>query len=388
MKNPIQFHGRGGEFFAIWIVNVLLTIITLGIYSAWAKVRTNKYFYGNTELTGDRFDYHATPIQILIGRIIAFVCVAIWAIASSTMPVVSTILLLTFIAIVPWLVRNNTRFDARMTSYRNVRFNFTGSLAGAYWAVLGRGLIGALVMIVPIFIAGYFAATQSAMAIVFGLIAAIAGFFVYGWHTAGMVRYIVNGYAYGRFRFGAEIETGFYVKTLLLAALLGAGLSILASVVLGMIAFAVAMPILGDIFAGSFDPSSLGGEGAIAFVAILFVYVVLFLLSLVVGAFVKVRTRNYLFGQLVMDNDANLEFESTMTTMSYVGLIITNFLIQLFTLGFGRPWVMVRSAQYMARTTTVYGDVAAVSARDHGEEGGSSIADEVSQAFDIELGIG
>ena len=60
-----HFHGQGSEFFRIWIVNLVLTILTLGIYSAWAKVRTKRYFYGNTELAGDRFDYLASPIAIL-----------------------------------------------------------------------------------------------------------------------------------------------------------------------------------------------------------------------------------------------------------------------------------------------------------------------------------
>ena len=51
----IQFTGKAGEYFAIWIVNVALTILTLGIYSAWAKVRTNQYFYGNTFLADSAF---------------------------------------------------------------------------------------------------------------------------------------------------------------------------------------------------------------------------------------------------------------------------------------------------------------------------------------------
>ena len=32
----IVFTGKASEYFGIWIVNVLLTILTLGIYSAWA----------------------------------------------------------------------------------------------------------------------------------------------------------------------------------------------------------------------------------------------------------------------------------------------------------------------------------------------------------------
>ena len=65
-----MFKGRAGEYFGIWIVNVLLSILTLGIYSAWAKVRRVRYFYGNMYLDGHNFEYHAKPRQILIGRLI------------------------------------------------------------------------------------------------------------------------------------------------------------------------------------------------------------------------------------------------------------------------------------------------------------------------------
>jgi uncharacterized membrane protein YjgN (DUF898 family) len=41
----LHFTGRGGEYFGVWIVNLLLTIVTLGIYSPWAKVRRLQYFY-------------------------------------------------------------------------------------------------------------------------------------------------------------------------------------------------------------------------------------------------------------------------------------------------------------------------------------------------------
>ncbi|MXX06831.1 MAG: DUF898 domain-containing protein [Gammaproteobacteria bacterium] len=44
---PFTFHGNGSDYFRIWIVNMLFTILTLGIYSAWAKVRSKRYFGGN-----------------------------------------------------------------------------------------------------------------------------------------------------------------------------------------------------------------------------------------------------------------------------------------------------------------------------------------------------
>src|SRR3954470_15403338 len=71
-RYPIVFSATAGEYFRIWIVNLALTILTLGIYSAWAKVRKKRYFYGHTSIDGDTFDYRGNPIAILKGRIIAF----------------------------------------------------------------------------------------------------------------------------------------------------------------------------------------------------------------------------------------------------------------------------------------------------------------------------
>src|SRR5512146_3042572 len=72
IEHPFDFRGDEREYFRIWIVNLALTILTLGIWSAWAKVRTERYFYANTRVAGTPFEYLARPLPILKGRIIAF----------------------------------------------------------------------------------------------------------------------------------------------------------------------------------------------------------------------------------------------------------------------------------------------------------------------------
>ena len=81
-----QFHGKAGEYFKIWIVNIALSILTLGIYSAWAKVRTRRYFYGNTSLDGSRFDYLADPLAILKGRMIVFAVILVYVVTVQYLP--------------------------------------------------------------------------------------------------------------------------------------------------------------------------------------------------------------------------------------------------------------------------------------------------------------
>jgi uncharacterized membrane protein YjgN (DUF898 family) len=68
-----QFTGSGREYFRIWVINLLLSLATLGIYSAWAKVRRLQYFDRNTTLAGAAFDFHGEAKAILRGRVLAVV---------------------------------------------------------------------------------------------------------------------------------------------------------------------------------------------------------------------------------------------------------------------------------------------------------------------------
>ena len=63
----LEFTGKSGEYFRIWLTNNLLILLTLGIYFPWALVRKKKYFYNNMALQGHNFDYTAKPERLLIG---------------------------------------------------------------------------------------------------------------------------------------------------------------------------------------------------------------------------------------------------------------------------------------------------------------------------------
>ena len=127
----VEFTGKATEYFGIWIVNLLLTILTFGIYSAWAKVRRKKYFYNNTLIDNVGFDYHAKPINILKGRIIAFVFFIGYAFGGQIHPFVSLFFVGLFFLALPWLVVRSSLFNARNTSHRGLRFDFVGKVGEA-----------------------------------------------------------------------------------------------------------------------------------------------------------------------------------------------------------------------------------------------------------------
>lgn len=137
-----SFTGKASEYFGIWIVNVLLSVLTLGIYSAWAKVRNKRYFYGNTVLAGHAFDYLASPVQILKGRLIVVGFLMMWAVAGEFFWWADLIILWLMVSlIVPWATVRALTFAARYASHRNVRFDFNGTMpeASVVYVLLGLG---------------------------------------------------------------------------------------------------------------------------------------------------------------------------------------------------------------------------------------------------------
>lgn len=385
ITNPVEFKGKGGEFFGIWIVNVLLTIITLGIYSAWAKVRTKRYFYGNTYVDSDNFEYHAEPMQILKGRLVAVAVLVIWAVANAFFPAASAALLLVFYIALPWLLWSNARFDAAMTSYRNVHFSFDSSLKDAYVALMGRGLGALLAMAIYIGVVVAVFSVSAVAATVLGIASLVFMAVLYAWVVAGAHKYFSNGYRYGDWKFSAELETGFFFKTYLKAI----GLGIVASIVL-----LIAMSL--TVFSG-FDFTALqnGDFSSLMGVSQVTVFIVAYLaiITLTIGltAYTTTRLRNYIFDQLQakleQESDDRYTFKSSLTARGYTWLVISNFLLQVVTLSIARPWVMVRTSRYVADNTVVFGDMSVLKATDQDSNVKSAVSDEVAQAFDLGIGI-
>jgi uncharacterized membrane protein YjgN (DUF898 family) len=141
-----EFTGTAGEYFRIWIVNLFFSLVTLGIYSAWAKVRKKKYFYGSTRLDGDSFDYFGRPKAILKGRIVAFVAFVVYVFAGELHPESRYVFWALAVLAMPWLVVRSLTFNARNSAYRGVRFHFNGTAkeaAGVYIGTLALAVVTA-----------------------------------------------------------------------------------------------------------------------------------------------------------------------------------------------------------------------------------------------------
>jgi len=133
---PVRFTASGSEYFRIWIANLLLTLLTLGLYHPWAKVRKLRYFYGNTWVGDHAFDFHGDPKRMLRGTVLVGVLFIAYGLAGEFAPSAGLVALVLVAAILPALFLASLRFRMANTSWRGLRFHFGGGMAGAYKALL------------------------------------------------------------------------------------------------------------------------------------------------------------------------------------------------------------------------------------------------------------
>lgn len=386
--HDIEFKGTTEEYFGIWIVNVLLSIVTLGVYSAWAKVRNKKYFSGVTFIDGHNFDYHATGVQILIGRLIVFGFYIALLVANLYSPELYLVLILILFAVLGWIIRQALRFNARMTSYRNVRFNFEGSAGGAWLryvllpllvyvgfflgvlvSVLGSNDLGALTGQKPI------APSIKLVLGIMGITIIFASLLVIPYVSRAINRYSINNHRYGDRQFGFDAPIGpYYVGFLKMI-----GLVILVLFGFGM--------VVGSIVATT-QMTSTGAPGAGTITLFTILYP-LFLFGFVAAGLVyRVAIRNIIFNNSVLDE--RHQFISTFETPKYAFIIITNVLAVVFSLGLAVPWTRIRLARYVAENTKVVakGSLGGYTSSVIETSGVSAAEYADIEGFDIDIGIG
>ncbi|HJR41540.1 MAG TPA: YjgN family protein [Gemmatimonadaceae bacterium] len=150
----LRYHGTGGSLFGLFIVNGLLTMITLGIYSFWAKTRLREFHYSHTELDGDRFAYHGTGGELLVGSLKAFgiimvLVIGLVAVSALLAPgsggegmqlVVSIGFYVVIMLLAILAVNGARRYRLSRSSWRGIRFSFHGQY-GEFLGLMVRGTL-------------------------------------------------------------------------------------------------------------------------------------------------------------------------------------------------------------------------------------------------------
>jgi uncharacterized membrane protein YjgN (DUF898 family) len=346
-RHEFRFDGSGGEYFKIWIVNLALTIVTLGIYSAWAKVRNKRYFYGNTVLAGHNFEYHGDPVRILIGRLIALGLLLGYSITAALTPIAALIWFVIFLLATPWLIVSSLRFNARNSSYRNLRFDFHGG----YWAAAKAYLLWPLLALISL-----------------GTVLPLA-------HRARQY-FQINNHGIGGRNFHVEYSGG-QIYMIYLAAL-----GILAAGVIAIgILFAAAGLSFGGLAAGEQPPEPTPAMiGAFMVVSLAYLAVFLFL-----SAFVSAMTFN-----LALNNtrlNGTIALEAGLSPLAMCWILFSNTFLTLVTLGLYTPWAKVRLTRYLLAHMAVTGPAAMDGFVASAAAPGSAVGEEVAGFLDFDFSL-
>lgn len=127
---------KAWDFTRLELKNFFLSLLTLGVYSAWAKVRRRKYITAHTSLDGHAFDFVAKPLVILRSRILVLAILVASALTEELHPSLKLAGTFTMILAFPWAFAASTAFNARQTLYRGHPFVFFGKTKDAYIAFL------------------------------------------------------------------------------------------------------------------------------------------------------------------------------------------------------------------------------------------------------------
>lgn len=320
---PFEFVGSGKAYFKIWIVNILLSIATLGIYSAWAKVRRKQYLYGNTRLKGAAFEYLADPLKILKGRLIVIGFFLLSYAATYVLPAIQILFTLIFIVALPWVIVRTLMFNARNSAIRNIRFGFKGSIKDAALIYLWWPLVAVFTL---------------------GII------FPYVYYR--QKKFIVENSTYGATRFVFTATSREYYRLFMRAVI------------------PLLIGILGILAAGYlFAPLS-----ALAMIAL---YLYMF-------AFYSVKTTNLLYNTSSL---AHNQFRADLKIMPYLLLILTNSLAIALTLGLFTPWAVIRTLRYRLDHLTLLADEDPEQFVAGEEEQVSALGEEVGDFFDMDIGL-
>ena len=291
-----EFTGTAGEYFRIWIVNLALTILTLGIYSAWAKVRKRRYFYAHTRIAGESFEYRGRPVAILIGRLLALTLLVIVIAVGNLVPELSlesfsgkALFFTAAVLIGPWLLVRSSKFNAANSVYRNIRLSFLGTYGSCLNVVI-----------------------RYVWLVFFGIL--------YPYFKHRLVRYSAENHAFGDSPFRAAD----FRKPFIRAYVLAFGMGLLGAAILLVL----------------FAATAADGEGTPELLPI-----AIYGGFLALYAFVRARTTNAVWNAIRV---GPLRFECTLRARDYVWIYMTNVAAILLSLGLATPWAVIRTLRYKA----------------------------------------
>lgn len=317
--------GSAVELFSIAQVNLLLKVLTVGIYHFWGKTRVRRYVWSRTSFAGERFEYIGRGADLARGFAIAMAVLipffVLWSVLKEVMDNVGLIVLIsltgyTALIFLTGLARfSSRRYLLSRTRWRSIRFGLSGSAL----AHGRRMLLYSLMLILTSGLYLPFMRNNLTAHILRNI-----------WYGDRQVTY--TGTGRGMFR------RFFLFLALCLAVIIGLG-------VFYIILFAVVG------FGGDSENDVVNwilvGLPAIAPWAALVGLMVLWL-------WYRAGEFRYYTANIAL---AGVRFRADFGTTRYILLSFSNTVLMTLTLGLAYPWVVVRTARFAATHLKLVGEL-------------------------------
>ena len=349
----LEFQASAREYFRIWIVNLSLTLLTFGIFSAWAKVRKKRFVYSHTTLGGTPFQYLGRPIPILKGRLIAGIGFLVYYISghffTATLPWVMGAGLIA----APWVIVRSAAFNARYTAFRNMTFHFDAGYMDALKILYAWGII-------PIWLMGMMFNWEGKPILL--AIISIVFAFSFPWLLWRLKKFIIEHTFYGGKNGVFSATGGQYFKIYFFSGLILLGITIPLFIFIGIII------------------SSTERIWMLTYIGPIFTY------AGYVLAYAYVRARS---GNLVWNNTrlGPLRFQSTLRCRELLRLYVTNALAIVASFGLLIPWAVIRTWKYRADNTRVFQDGALAQFQGSDRSKVAALGAETLDIFDLDLSL-
>lgn len=331
--SAFAFTGNWREFAPIAFTNLLLTIVTLGIYRFWATTRERRYLWSRTRFIDDRLEWTGTGLELFIGFLLVFALLlgpllflqfglqAMILQGYQALAVVITIAVYVFILYLVGVARFRAlRYRLSRTFWHGIRGGADDQGFAYGWSYLWKTFLGylALGLMVP-------------------------------WSMTSLWNERWRHMSFGPHRFVSEARWGnvflryliFYLSPIVLIF----GMGLLA--VLGVFAFG-----LSGAFESGTPPE--GGVLATIIIAAVAFYLLFFVaLGLVAMIYYSAFYREAV-GALRL---SELGFAFTARTMDWVKLFVTNVLLVIGTLGIGFIFLRYRNWKFFVTHLEATGEI-------------------------------
>ena len=324
-ESAFGFDGTWQDFAKIALPNLLLTIVTLGIYRFWATTRERKYLWSHTRFVDERLEWTGTGMELFVGFAIVFALVGIpftivqlianglifrgmfeWV---GAMTVV--ILLVTFY--LTGLARFRAlRYRLSRTRWRGIRGGSDNQGFKYGWSYIWKSFVGmmAMYLLVP-------------------------------WSMTSLWNERWNKMSFGPHSFEAYADSGNIFARFMLFYLAPIVLVVLAAVA---------------GFAGWGIGSAIGDgaeEAGIAVSIFVMIFVWFFVLGLIAAAFYAKFYREVV--EKTIWNDLRFNFEAR--TMDWIKLYLGDFALVVLTLGIGFVFLSYRHWKFFVTHMEASGDI-------------------------------